>query len=113
MVERTCGSARAGAGGSGVNELKVNNFRLLSHFVIFSSIEGELIYFFLCFSFSLICRGDYYIQVAPVSYLQTDATTPNIVRPRMLGVVVSVLAVVCKRIQVHYGKDKTCAWPQQ
>ena len=65
-------------------------------------------------------------------YLQTEATTPNIVGPTMLGVVASVLAVVCKRMQqlptilgpaVHRGKDTThktletmCharAWPQQ
>ena len=29
-----------------------------------------------------------------LSYVQTNATTPNIVGPRMLGVVVSVLAAV-------------------
>ena len=49
-------------------------------------------------------------------YVQTDATTPNIVGPTMLGVVASVLAVVCKRMQqlptilgpaVHRGKDTT------
>ena len=64
--------------------------------------------------------------------MQTDATTPNIVAPTMLGVVASVLAVVCKRMQqlptmlgltVHRGKDTTHkslqtmrnerAWPQQ
>ena len=31
--------------------------------------------------------------------MQTDATTPNIVAPTMLGVVAFVLAVVCKRMQ--------------
>ena len=31
--------------------------------------------------------------------MQTDATTPNIVGPTMLGVVASVLALVCKRMQ--------------
>ena len=31
--------------------------------------------------------------------MQTDTTTPNIVAPTMLGVVVCVLAVVCKRMQ--------------
>ena len=31
--------------------------------------------------------------------MQTDATTPNIVAPTMLGVVACVLAVVCKRTQ--------------
>ena len=31
--------------------------------------------------------------------MQTNATTPNIVGPTMLGVVASVLAVVCKRMQ--------------
>ena len=48
--------------------------------------------------------------------VQTDATTPNIVAPTMFGVVASVLAVVCKRMQqlptmlgptVHRGKDTT------
>ena len=34
-----------------------------------------------------------------LSCLQTDATTPKMVRPTMLGVVASVLAVVCKRMQ--------------
>jgi len=52
----------------------------------------------------------------PLSYMQMDATTPNIVGPRMLGVVACVLAVVCKRMQqlptmlgpaVHRGKDTT------
>ena len=32
--------------------------------------------------------------------MQTDATTPNIVAPTMLGVVASMLAVVCKRMQL-------------
>ena len=67
-----------------------------------------------------------------LNYVQTDATTPNIVGSTMLGVVASVLAVVCKRMQqlpttlgaaVHRGKDTThktletmCharTWPQQ
>ena len=48
--------------------------------------------------------------------VQTDATTPNIVAPIMLGVVACVLAVVCKRMQqlptmlgpaVHRGKNTT------
>ena len=48
--------------------------------------------------------------------VQTDATTPNIVGRTVLGVVASVLAVVCKRMQqlptilgpaVHRGKDTT------
>ena len=34
-----------------------------------------------------------------LNYVQTDATTSNIVWPKMLGVIVSVLAVVCKRMQ--------------
>ena len=67
-----------------------------------------------------------------LSYVQTDATTLNIVGPTIVGVVTSVLAVVCKRMQqlptmlehaVHLGKDSThknmetmcnvLAWPQQ
>ena len=48
--------------------------------------------------------------------VQTGATTPNIVAPKMLGVVACVLAVVCKRMQqlstslgpaVHRGKNTT------
>ena len=48
--------------------------------------------------------------------MQTDATTPNIVGPTIVGVVTFVLAVVCKRMQqlptmlgpaVHRGKDTT------
>ena len=48
--------------------------------------------------------------------MQTDAMTPNIVDATMLGVVASMLEVVCKRIQklptmlgpvVHRGKDTT------
>ena len=48
--------------------------------------------------------------------LQMDQTTANVVGPRMLGVVVSMLAVVCKRMQqlptllgpaVNCGKDAT------
>ena len=34
-----------------------------------------------------------------ISYVQTDATTPTIVHVAVLGVVASVLAVVCKRMQ--------------
>ena len=33
----------------------------------------------------------------PLGCVQTDATTPNIVAPTMLGVVACVLAMVCKR----------------
>ena len=49
-------------------------------------------------------------------YVQTKATTPNIVGPTMLGVVASVLAVVYKQTQrlptiwgpaVHRGEDTT------
>ena len=40
-----------------------------------------------------------------------DATTPNTVGPTILGVVASVLAVLCKWMQklptVHHGKDTT------
>ena len=50
------------------------------------------------------------------TYVRTDATIPNIIGLTMLGVVASVLAVVCKRMQqlptklgpaVHRGKDTT------
>ena len=52
----------------------------------------------------------------PLSYVQTEATTPNNNFATLLGVVASVLAVVCKRMQqlpttlgpaVHHGKDTT------
>ena len=48
--------------------------------------------------------------------MKTDATTPNIVAPTMLGVLASMMAMVCKRMQqiptmlgptVHRGKDTT------
>ena len=41
--------------------------------------------------------GSCWVRVG--SSVQTDATTPNIVAPTMLGVVGCVLAVVCKRMQ--------------
>ena len=39
------------------------------------------------------------INCQVLSYLQMDATIPNIAGTTMLGVVASVLAVVCKRMQ--------------
>ena len=57
-----------------------------------------------------------YLLLKRKSYVQTDATTPNIVGPTTLGVVASVLVVLCKRMQqlptmlgpaVHCGKDTT------
>ena len=51
-----------------------------------------------------------------LSYVQKDATTPNIVGPTMSEDVVFVLVMVCKRMQqlptmlgpaVHRGKDTT------
>ena len=51
------------------------------------------------------------------SYVQTDATIRNIIKPKTLGVIASVLAVVCKRMKhfptitlgpaLHCGKDTT------
>ena len=55
-------------------------------------------------------------RTCTIGCVQTGATTPNIVAPTMLGVVVCVLAVVCKRMQqlptslgaaVHRGKNTT------
>ena len=55
-------------------------------------------------------------RVTRLSYVKMDPTTSNIVQLTMLGVVVSMLAVVCKRMQqlpamfrpaVHHGKDTT------
>ena len=40
-----------------------------------------------------------YLLLKRKSYVQTDATTPNIVGPTTLGVVASVLVVLCKRMQ--------------
>ena len=73
-----------------------------------------------------------YLLLKRKSYVQTDATTPNIVGPTTLGVSASVLVVFCKRMHqpptmlgpaVHRGKDTTqktletmCnagSWPQQ
>ena len=73
-----------------------------------------------------------YLLLKRKSYVQTDATTPNIVGSTTLGVVASVLVVVGKGMQqlpamlgpaVHCGKDTTqktlettCnsgSWPQQ
>ena len=60
----------------------------------------------------LLCKGIFSFN--GVSYVQTNATTPNTGRPTTLGVVASVLAVVCKRMQqlptmfgpaVQRGKD--------
>ena len=57
-----------------------------------------------------------YLLLKGKSFVQTDATTPNIVGPATLGVVASVLVVLCKRMQqlptmlgpaVHCGKDTT------
>ena len=56
-----------------------------------------------------------------LSYVQMDASAPKNVQPRMLGVVASVLAVVCKRMQQltpnNVGSGSaSCyarAWPQQ
>ena len=61
---------------------------------------------------SVLCRG----KVIILGCVQTDATTPNIVAPTILGVVACVLAVMYKRMQqlptmlgpaVHRGKDTT------
>ena len=44
--------------------------------------------------------------------MQTDATTPSIVGPTMLGVVVSVFAEVCKRIEQLPVSPRPKAWSQ-
>ena len=85
---------------------------------------------FLCSELLLLCftefgGGSYrsnfekFRDAALLGCEQTDATTPNIVAPTMLGVVACVLAVVCKRMQqlptmlrqqcweLHRGKDTT------
>ena len=73
-----------------------------------------------------MCQRHFVVIVMPVpflgrfpvilSYVQKDATTPNIVGPTMSEDVVFVLVMVCKRMQqlptmlgpaVHRGKDTT------
>ena len=44
-----------------------------------------------------------------LGFVQTDATTPNIVAPTMLGVVAYVLAVLCKRMQKTLNNVVTCS----
>ena len=43
------------------------------------------------------------------TYMQTDATTPDIDGPTVLGVVASVLVVVCKRCNNSQQCWKSCA----
>ena len=48
------------------------------------------------------CKLQWFSQMSyppSLGCVQTDATTPNIVAPTMLGVVACMLAVVCKRMQ--------------
>ena len=78
--------------------------------------------------YSTAIQSQWYVKILAEFY----ETTPNVVVPTMLGVVASVLAVVCKRMRqlptmlrpaVHRGKDTTQktlktmsnarAWPQQ
>ena len=68
------------------------------------------------FESTLIYTKFYFPYKLILGCVQTGATTPNIVAPAMLGVVVCVLAVVCKRMQqlptslgpaVHRGKNTT------
>ena len=67
-------------------------------------------------NFVFIVMGYDGIRNSFFKLLQMDKTTENVVRPRMLGVVACVLAVVCKRMQqlptllgpaVNCGKDTT------
>ena len=45
------------------------------------------------------CKNVCSSESGVLGWVQTGATTPNIVAPTMLGVVACVLAVVCKRMQ--------------
>ena len=67
-------------------------------------------------NFVFIVMGYDSIRNSFFKLLQMDKTTANVVGPRTLGVVASVLAVVCKRMQqlptllgpaVNCGKDTT------
>ena len=67
-------------------------------------------------NFVFIVMGYDGIRNSFFKLLQMDKMTENVVRPRMLGVVACVLAVVCKRMQqlptllgpaVNCGKDTT------
>ena len=61
-------------------------------------------------------HSHHFINFCSLGCVQMDATTPNIVAPTMLGVVVCLLAVGCKRMQqlltmlgpaLHRWKDTT------
>ena len=67
-------------------------------------------------NFVFIVMGYDSIRNSFFKLLQMEKTTANVVGPRTLGVVASVLAVVCKRVQrlptllgpaVNCGKDAT------
>ena len=47
------------------------------------------------------------------SSVKTDATSPNIVGPTVLGVVASVLAVACKRMQQLLKKNLNSVGPSR
>ena len=49
--------------------------------------------------YTTVCTSCKQKPVLMLSYMQTGTITPNIVGPTMLGVVASVLAVVCKQMQ--------------
>ena len=67
-------------------------------------------------TFAGYCKNVCSSESGVLGWVQTGATTPNIVAPTMLGVVACVLAVVCKRMQqlptslgpaVHRRKNTT------
>ena len=70
----------------------------------------------------VLVTSDYCRTAFVISYAQTDAITPSIVGLRMLGVVASVFAVVCKpmrqlpttrnNIQQGVQTDATCSIQQ-
>ena len=70
--------------------------------------------FYTCTAMTILYSS--HLNGYTMGFVQTDATTHNIVVPIMVGVVACVLAVVCKQMQqlptslgpaVHRGKDTT------
>ena len=91
------------------------------------NIVGSVMFGIVVSMLAMVCKGMRQLQHCCISNVwnccvyagngvQRDATTPNIVASAMFGIVVSMLAVVCKGMQqlsavfglaVHCGKDTT------
>ena len=102
-----------------------NRFKILSQFcpsvLSFKIVSSPLVFRlfnYSCYFYISVSEFDGQLDFFDGKALevQTDWTTPNIIGPTMLGVVGSVLTVVCKCVQqlptmvgptVHRGKDKS------